>query len=197
MSYKMFCLESSSETTSKYSEKQKKRLTSYLVNGTDLLICDEGHVLKNSKSQVHKMVDQMQTKRRIVLTGTPMQNRLEEYYYIVNLVKPNMLGTLKEFKKLFVEPIKSGEHTDCFKSATIVMKERSYVLSRMMEGFINRHDLIVNQNLIPARHEYAIFVQMSKTQIDLYQVIFRRVLKTVLCMGQNLSTSIFLFEELH
>ena len=43
-----------------------------------MVVCDEGHLLKNAKSGVRKSVMEINTKRRIVLTGTPLQNNLKE-----------------------------------------------------------------------------------------------------------------------
>ena len=47
----------------------------------------------------------MRCKHKIILTGTPLQNNLEEFFACVNIVNPNILGTLKTFKKVFMEPI--------------------------------------------------------------------------------------------
>ena len=72
----------------------------------DLVVCDEGHRLKNAGAKASQCLAQMsQTDRRIVLTGTPLQNDLKEFYAIVNIVCPGILGSVSQFTRQFEEPI--------------------------------------------------------------------------------------------
>lgn len=60
-------------------DRLKKSIHKYLLDpGAELVVCDEGHMIKNQKSTTSMAVNQIMTRRRIVLTGTPIQNNLKE-----------------------------------------------------------------------------------------------------------------------
>ncbi len=65
----------------------------------DLLICDEAHKLKNAESGLAKSLGLLPARKRILLSGTPMQNELTEFYNMVNFCNPLVLGSISEFKK--------------------------------------------------------------------------------------------------
>lgn len=67
-----------------------RRLTKY-KDCCDLLVCDEAHRLKNSDNQTSKALNSLPVKRRVLLTGTPMQNDLQEFFAMVDFTNPGVL----------------------------------------------------------------------------------------------------------
>jgi len=75
--------------------------------GADIIICDEGHVLKNDSSALSKCVNKVQTRRRIVLTGTPLQNNLIECELLLAFC---FLLLLHPFNSLFSSTTRVSQH---------------------------------------------------------------------------------------
>lgn len=61
--------------------KEATNKASLVDPGPLLLFCDEAHKLKNKNTQIYQAVKSIQTKKKILLTGTPMQNHMEECKY--------------------------------------------------------------------------------------------------------------------
>ncbi|KAJ8681506.1 hypothetical protein QAD02_017298 [Eretmocerus hayati] len=64
-----------------------------------LVLCNEGHRLKNSKNQTYQALMGLKAKKRVLLSGTPIQNDLLEYFSLVHFVNAGLLGTAAEFRK--------------------------------------------------------------------------------------------------
>ena len=58
----------------------------------DLLICDEAHRLKNANIKTSSLIAGLDIPKRVLLTGTPIQNNLEELYALSELACPGILG---------------------------------------------------------------------------------------------------------
>jgi SNF2 family DNA or RNA helicase len=75
----------------------------------DWVICDEGHKLKNPRTQLVARLTAVPTVRRLLLTGTPVQNNLSELWALFNLVTPGLLGDARSFRDEFDKPIARGQ----------------------------------------------------------------------------------------
>lgn len=88
---------------------------------------------------------------------------------MVQFVKPNLLGTYKEYLNRFVNPITNGQYTDSTERDIRLMKNRSHVLHKMLEGCIQRRDYSVLAPYLPPKHEYVVFISLSDLQKTLYE----------------------------
>ncbi|XP_072930317.1 uncharacterized protein [Epargyreus clarus] len=169
LGYEMF-RNLSADNVKKFKKKMLKNFQESLVDpGPDLVVCDEGHLLKNEKTSLSQSMNRVRTLRRIVLTGTPLQNNLKEYYCMVQFVKPNLLGKYNEYLNRFVNPITNGQYTDSTEHDIRVMKRRSHVLHKMLDGAVQRRDYGVLAPFLPPKHEYVLFITLTDVQVKLYQ----------------------------
>lgn len=94
MGYDMF--RNLSSDAKRIKKKFRDIFQTGLINpGPDLVVCDEGHLLKNSKTSLSKAVNQIRSLRRIVLTGTPLQNNLNECECSTLLIKLNVFQLIQ------------------------------------------------------------------------------------------------------
>lgn len=69
----------------KFSHEQ---VLKHLLQGPNLVVADEAHILKNAAAGVTIAASKFRTKSRIALTGSPLANNVEEYYAMINFVAP-------------------------------------------------------------------------------------------------------------
>ncbi|XP_033236837.1 transcriptional regulator ATRX-like isoform X1 [Drosophila pseudoobscura] len=175
--------------TSSKLENVRGKVQKYLLEpGADLVVCDEGHIIKNSKSAISLAVSKIKTPRRIILTGTPIQNNLKEYYSMVNFIKPLYLGTEREFANLYANPIKNGQHKDSSKKDITIMKQRSYVLHKKLSKFVQRKEAELLKTFLPQKFEYVLFIPMTSVQNILYEHILEAIGNRGDCRGKSLIT---------
>ena len=137
-----------------------------------LMICDEGHRLKNSKgNKTIRALKSFRTNRIVLLTGTPVQNRLEEFYAMADFCNPMILGDLKTFKSVFQVPIDSGRDKNAKTTTKELGEKRSAELSKVTSGFVLRRTAEINQKYLPPRHEIVIFCRLTTIQLQMYRAI--------------------------
>ncbi|MFZ1547287.1 MAG: DEAD/DEAH box helicase [Candidatus Nitrotoga sp.] len=125
-----------------------------------LLILDEAHIIKNPKSQATQIVHQIKARHRLALTGTPLENHLGELWSLFHFLLPGLLGSDKNFRKLFRTPIeKQGDNT------------RRAALSRRIAPFLLRRTKAQVAKELPPKTEIIRSCELSGAQRDLYETI--------------------------
>ncbi|XP_048067584.1 DNA repair and recombination protein RAD54B isoform X2 [Megalobrama amblycephala] len=136
-----------------------------------VLICDEGHRLKNSNIKTASALTALSCERRLILTGTPVQNDLQEFYSIVEFVNPGILGTSAAYRKIYEEPILRSRQPTCTEEERNIGEERAAELFRLTGVFtLRRTQEIINQYL-SERIEWTVFCKPTELQLRLYGVL--------------------------
>lgn len=138
----------------------------------DLLVCDEGHRLKNSANKMLKVLSSLAIKKRLVVTGTPIQNDLNEYFNIVNFINPGILGTVQDFQRDFLKPISRAREANCFNAEIIAEgKHKSALLIELTKGFTIRRTKSAIESYLPAKTDLLVFCSPVKLQKSLIEYV--------------------------
>jgi DNA repair and recombination RAD54-like protein len=137
-------------------------------NKVGLLLCDEGHRLKNGESQTFTALTSLDVQRRVILSGTPIQNDLSEYFALLNFANPDYLGTRADFRKKFEIPILRGRDADGTDEQRKKGDERLAELLTLVNKFIIRRTNDILSKYLPVKYEHVVFCHLAPFQKDLY-----------------------------
>lgn len=146
-----------------------------------LMICDEGHRLKNMESQTYVCLKKVNCKRRIIISGTPIQNDLLEYHSLVDFVNPALLGNSSEFRKTYENPISKGRDADASDYQVQLGQERQKMMIASVERCLIRRTAELLSKYLPLKYELIVCCTMEPAQKALYEFFIKskRVLKTL------------------
>ena len=139
--------------------------------GVDIIIADEGHRLKTLQNKSGQAIQSLNAMKRIILSGTPIQNDLKEFFAAVDLVNPGILGTFKAFIRDFETPIVRSRQPDATKKDIEKGESRNEDLRELMSKFILRRTGDVLAKYLPPKSEYVLFCTPTRTQANIYQAV--------------------------
>ncbi|MBD2388705.1 DEAD/DEAH box helicase [Cylindrospermum sp. FACHB-282] len=134
------------------------------------VVLDEAQNVKNSEAKQSQAVRQLQTTFRVALTGTPVENRLQELWSILDFLNPGYLGNRQFFQRRFAMPIeKYGDVASLNQLRSLV---QPFILRRL------KTDHTIIQDL-PEKQEMTVFCGLSPEQATLYQQLVEESLAEI------------------
>lgn len=147
------------------------RIYSTILHSSEvgLVLCDEGHRLKNSENQTYQALMRLKAKRRILISGTPIQNDLLEYFSLVHFVNEGILGTSQEFKKKYEIPILKGQDALASDAERAKAQECLQLLTAIVNKCMIRRTSSLLTKYLPVKFEQVICVKLTPLQAQLYK----------------------------
>ena len=138
-------------------------------NQCGLLICDEAHRLKNKDTKTAVALNNLSTRRRVLLSGTPIQNDLDEFYSMVHFANPGLLGTEKDFHRNYQNPILRGREPGASEKDRSKGEAKGVELGQLVNQFILRRTNTLLSDHLPPKLVCVVCCSLSKLQLDMYE----------------------------
>eukprot|EP01084_Bolivina_argentea_P131750 232522_1 len=159
------------------------------------VVCDEGHKLKNYKSQLSVAVSRIKSRKRLLLSGTPIQNDLKEMYSLVNFVNPGVWQSVKDFSSSACRIVRSFD-SSASKNVNQKGEEALSSVRSILNKFLLQRTSKVVMKYLPKKSEYVVFCKLSPFQELLYETFLKskvaRQAKAAASSGSGLSAIGFL-----
>ncbi len=128
------------------------------------IILDEAQNIKNPHAKQTRAIKKLESKYKIALTGTPIENRLSELWSIIDFINPGYLSSLNAFNENYIQPIEKNFD-----------KNKINHLSKIIQPFLLRR-LKTDKSIIndlPEKMEYNVYCSLTEEQAILYEAVIK------------------------
>ncbi|CAM8907371.1 unnamed protein product [Rhodiola kirilowii] len=156
--------------------QQAKEFGRIILEHAGLVVLDEGHTPRNPRSRICKALTNIQTRKRVILSGTPFQNNLAELYTILSFVRPDFAQTISpELKKFCLRRVRmvntcSGRHGS---EADVARDDREAILQLRctIDPFVHVHKGSVLLESLPGLMDCVIVLNPQQYQKEIVETI--------------------------
>ncbi|KAF5837762.1 P-loop containing nucleoside triphosphate hydrolase protein [Dunaliella salina] len=144
----------------------------------DCIFCDEGHALSNKMNGYRRLM-RLQARIRVLISGTPIQSHLEQFYNLLNLCNPGLAGTEKDFKRDVIQPIRQGisaqarriglsreNEEEALQDEVLLKDAMAKYLRDFLKPYFKR--CVKTEEDLPPLRQYIVHVQLSPAQMSAY-----------------------------
>lgn len=161
----------------------------------ELIIIDEGHRMKNQKTVFHQTMKELFTARmKLLLTGTPVQNSLDELFSLLSYLLPEIFTSASSFKAWFAAPfLNKLESMNMSEYSVDFTEEQEQLLlsnlHAMLAPFVLQRTKadVLSLEQLPPRREVVLRVPLSAWQASTYEDLKARTLRRMDAEGGDVS----------
>ncbi len=132
------------------------------------VVLDEGHKIRNPDAEVTLAAKSLRTAHRLIMSGSPIQNRLVELWSLFDFVFPGKLGTLPVFQAQFALPIQQGGYANASSLQVATAYKCAVVLRDMISPYLLRRKKADVAKALPKKTERILFCSLTNVQRDMY-----------------------------
>jgi superfamily II DNA or RNA helicase len=133
-----------------------------------MIVLDEAQAIKNAETKRAQAVQALRAGFRVALTGTPVENYLDELWSLFNFVNPGVLGSREGFQKRFARPIERDKDPHARQALRALI--RPFLLRRTKAAVLNE---------LPPRTEQTLTVEMTEAERAFYEALRQRSLERI------------------
>ncbi|SMF68860.1 DEAD/DEAH box helicase [Pseudobacteriovorax antillogorgiicola] len=134
-------------------------IETFKAKSFDIVVLDEAQWIKNPDSQVSQAAFQLNASFRVALSGTPVENSLEDLWSQFQFLNPGLLGNRQYFKDQYVKPILDGQ---AGASAYLQRKIKPFLLRRVKRDVAKE---------LPPKTEKVLYTELSETERQIYDAL--------------------------
>ncbi|GAV85718.1 SNF2_N domain-containing protein/Helicase_C domain-containing protein [Cephalotus follicularis] len=132
------------------------------------MIVDEGHRLKNHECALARTIEGYRIQRRLLLTGTPIQNSLQELWSLLNFLLPNIFNSVQNFEEWFNAPFADRGDVSLSDEEELLIIRR---LHQVIRPFILRRKKDEVEKFLPVKSQVILKCDMSAWQKVYYHQV--------------------------
>ncbi|XP_031392371.1 chromatin structure-remodeling complex protein SYD isoform X3 [Punica granatum] len=152
------------------------------------IIIDEGHRIKNASCKLNAELKHYRSYHRLLLTGTPLQNNLEELWALLNFLLPNIFNSSEDFSQWFNKPFQSSGDSSA-EEALLSEEENLLIINRLhqvLRPFVLRRLKHKVENELPEKIERLVRCEPSAYQ----KLLMKRVEENLGSLGNFKARSV-------
>jgi superfamily II DNA or RNA helicase len=152
------------------------------------VILDESQNIKNLSSQTASAVISLNARRRLALSGTPVENNLGELYSLFRFLNPGFFGSEKNFTQRYQRPIQEDNDEEALRD--LKLRIYPFMLRRLKRDVLKE---------LPDKTEETAFIELEETHLAIYhrrRQEYKELIDGIIAKGEMAKSSIIIFKAL-